>query len=357
MNIIFVISTLRPRGPVFVLRHLVEGMQAAGHQCAVWYFDEGGEIAFPCPVRRISFWASMPMQHADIVHAHGLRANLYVRLHAQRGRTYIQLSTVHAYPLEEFKRGLGNIRGHVFNELFIFSLRKMDAVVALSKDMRRYLFRWLPESKVYWAYNGIPPIQTASVVEQTIGSFFAKNDVRLICHAALVEIKGIEYAIRALEYLPEHYKLWINGEGECRPHLERLAVQMQLSDRVHFQGDVPHECVYFPSMHLFLQCAFTEGFCLSMAEAAACGINVVCSDIPGMRERYDEEMVTYFRLYPSVRRTAYALAQAIQHAVQHPEKSIKLQTHALRTFSIENMTAQYLNIYHSVAENKDRDRQ
>lgn len=57
MRIAYIVSSLAPLGPVIVVRNLVEGMTARGHECMVFYFDEREErMEFACPTKRISFW-------------------------------------------------------------------------------------------------------------------------------------------------------------------------------------------------------------------------------------------------------------------------------------------------------------
>ena len=65
------------------------------------------------------------------------------------------------------------------------------------------------------------------------------NSRTLISVGHLIERKGHDLVIGALPSLPG-YSLLIAGEGPERARLERLAGQLNVSDRVRFLGDVPH---------------------------------------------------------------------------------------------------------------------
>ncbi len=113
---------------------------------------------------------------------------------------------------------------------------------------------------------GIPP---DSIVIGHVGSFrLAKNHVFLLDIAAEI-IKRNKRAI-----------FFLAGDGKLRGEMEEKAHRLGISDRIIFGGireDVPQlmmnlfDVLLFPSVY--------EGMPLTLVEAAAVGLRVVCSDV------------------------------------------------------------------------------
>ena len=62
---------------------------------------------------------------------------------------------------------------------------------------------------------------------------------RIAVVSRLVPKKGIEFAVRALALLPKDYKMDIVGDGELRTHLENLARELGVADRILWHGELP----------------------------------------------------------------------------------------------------------------------
>lgn len=82
-------------------------------------------------------------------------------------------------------------------------------------------------------------------------------------------------AIRGLDV-----ELLLVGDGVNRRALESLAVEEEVSERVHFVGAVPHDQIqrYFAMADIFAMASHYEGFCIPVLEAMASGLPVVASN-------------------------------------------------------------------------------
>ncbi len=108
----------------------------------------------------------------------------------------------------------------------------------------------------------------------------------------LVPHKGVDVLLRALSALPDDVHLVVVGRGPRLVDLVALARRIGVDARVHFcpavsDDDLPRylalaDVFAFPSQNRL------EGFGLAVAEAMACGLPVVISDMPGVREVIDE---------------------------------------------------------------------
>lgn len=81
-------------------------------------------------------------------------------------------------------------------------------------------------------------------------------------------------------------KLWMAGEGELRPALEALAVDLGVASHVRFLGRVDNEVLwrYYAAADLFVLPSRLESWGTVMLEALACGTPVVATATVGGRE-------------------------------------------------------------------------
>ncbi|HEY0972158.1 MAG TPA: glycosyltransferase family 4 protein [Gemmatimonadales bacterium] len=103
----------------------------------------------------------------------------------------------------------------------------------------------------------------------------------------LKRYKGVDLVLRAFARLAHpSARLEIAGTGDYRPALERLALSLDLGDRVRFLGFVSEEDKLRLLRRSWALC-FTspkEGWGITNLEAAACGTPVIASRSPGLRE-------------------------------------------------------------------------
>ena len=112
------------------------------------------------------------------------------------------------------------------------------------------------------------------------------GEPRLLTVARLVEVKGIEYAIRAVASLKSKYPrihYQIVGDGPLRRELEGMASRLDLTNKVEFLGALSQEKVIelYQGAQIFLlpsivsKAGEEEGQSLALAEAQASGLPVI----------------------------------------------------------------------------------
>ncbi len=105
----------------------------------------------------------------------------------------------------------------------------------------------------------------------------------------LRKYKSTEVAIRAMAPIRAAFpeaRLSIIGDGPHRAALEREAKRLRLDDAVEFKGYMDREelIAFLNRSHLLLNPSPKEGWGLTVVEANACGVPVVASDRPGLRD-------------------------------------------------------------------------
>jgi glycosyltransferase involved in cell wall biosynthesis len=105
--------------------------------------------------------------------------------------------------------------------------------------------------------------------------------------ARLHPSKGHEDLLRAFaivsQSVPEAV-LWLVGEGECRPTLERTAVRLGIEAKVRMPGARTDVRDLLGAMDVFALPSRWEGMPNALMEAMAAGLPVVASDVDGVRE-------------------------------------------------------------------------
>ncbi len=99
--------------------------------------------------------------------------------------------------------------------------------------------------------------------------------------------KGIDLLLKAAVDHPSAYILLV-GDGNIRAEYERLVADLGIADRVRFAGKLSNEDLItaFRSMDIFAfpSTSGAEAFGIAMLEAMSCGIPVIASALPGVRE-------------------------------------------------------------------------
>ncbi len=160
--------------------------------------------------------------------------------------------------------------------------------------------------------------------------------------------KGYDLLLRAwAQVAAKHpdWKLQIVGEGDERQHLAALANELGIAQTVQMEGLSNDLTADYRSSGLFVLSSRYEGLPLALMEAMSCGCCCLAFDCPhGPRELIVNEQNGV--LLPAEDITA--LAQAIDHYINHPELRKSLGeaacAHAKAHFALEPVMAQWLQI-------------
>jgi glycosyltransferase involved in cell wall biosynthesis len=142
-----------------------------------------------------------------------------------------------------------------------------------------------PKSQLVVIQNGIKlqDIYNALPYERKIISeSILDQDILLMQIASFNKHKDPETVIKAMQYLPEKYKLIFVGNGPFRENCENLAKEISVADRVYFLGI----CTYVPQLLKAADIAVLsskgEGLSLTAIESMASGKPFIASNVSGM---------------------------------------------------------------------------
>jgi glycosyltransferase involved in cell wall biosynthesis len=128
--------------------------------------------------------------------------------------------------------------------------------------------------------------------------------------------------LKALALLPSHYKLFIAGDGKERTTFELMAQDLGVSERVYFAGIRKDAYRYLPYYDIYALPSRSEGFPISLLEAAAYGCKVVASQLPIVEECFSDEEIGIFEM-PDERAMARAILKANDESGYKLNKAFK----------------------------------
>ena len=293
----FIVPKLVNQGPVLVVRDLVAGLKKRDVECKVYYFDEGNEVVMDCETCRIEREECFDFDAYDVVHSHCYRPDLYMAKHRSSIHKCKCVTTLHNYMQDDLRVRYNRWISMVFSRVWLRALRKQDLIVTLSKHAVGYYSRWFPEAQLAYVYNAKSVDREKDLNDEErerLLRFKGKN--RLIgVNALLTARKGVDQLIKALPDLPG-YVLAVVGDGKERKNLERLTERCGVGERCLFVGYQKDAFRYLPYYDVYAMVSRSEGFPLSLIEAAAYGVPTVCSRIPILEETFREDEVSFFTL-------------------------------------------------------------
>ncbi len=161
-----------------------------------------------------------------------------------------------------------------------FCCKKADRIYCVSKQMYSILKHTLSkyEKKLTVVYNGcnLEEIRAKSKTEKR---FFPCPTIVTI--GRLERVKGLRHLLNAFKLVAESNEnvcLAIIGDGTQRAELEHQAVDLGISERVLFLGYQTNPYCYLAQAKICVQTSLSEGFMISLVEAAACGVPAISTD-------------------------------------------------------------------------------
>lgn len=238
----------------------------------------------------------------------------------------------------------------------VFIHHNMLPITADSIGARMILKRWAARLghniAVSRAVAADLPNKKTSVIYNLFSPSFIDNGASrdqhtLLFVGRLVSVKGADVAFKALSILPGKYKLILCGDGPDREFLEKLAGELQLSDRVEFKGWVTPQELNKIAQRAVLQIIPSryEPFGIVALEAIASGCSVVASKTGGLPEAVGPCGILVEPDNPG------ALADGIIEAIGKRDELISFRQEHLKYFKIDRIAEQYINVFKQVVSN------
>jgi len=146
----------------------------------------------------------------------------------------------------------------------------------------------------------------------------------------LKKYKSVDHLLRAfslvLKKIP-NARLVIIGDGDMRESLQRLAQELCIADATTFTGYVSQEkkVSLLNRMRVVVNPSAKEGWGLTVIEANACGIPVIASNVPGLRDSIIHDRTGLLYEYGNIEQIAQNILLLLQDSSLHS----RLQSEAI----------------------------
>lgn len=295
MKILHVITSLRTGGAEKLMLDLLPRMKQRGYHVDLLLFDGtdtpfrreaeqagikvfdlgiGGSVYSPLRLLKLIPF----LKNYDIIHTHNTAPQFFVAIASCFKRAKF-VTTEHG--------GSNRRRSiHGFKIIDKWMYRHYDNVICIAEKTKNNLLNYLGTllPGVVTINNGVDIARYAEAMPSKELESIAPGSRKIIMVAGFRWEKDQDTLIKALEYLPAQFHLFLVGDGARRPELEALVKAGNLLDRVHFFGlrsDVPQ--LLHASDYVVMSSHF-EGLSLSSVEGMSVGKPFLASDVDGLRE-------------------------------------------------------------------------
>ncbi|MBN1629949.1 MAG: glycosyltransferase family 4 protein [Thermoleophilia bacterium] len=236
--------------------------------------------------------AERPRARWDVVHTHGMRANLPVRLVARvlRPRPCL-LTTVHSDLALDY--GSATV-ARVYREIDRATAAAVDRIVCVSESLKGLLMeRGYPVEKLVTIHSGLEAGSGPGAATAAAGGLNAAHDAEtprqpsVGTAARLVAVKDVDLLLEvasALRRTHPELQVIVVGDGPERARLESLVAGMG-TDRVLFTGRLDEVGPIWRKLDVYIVTSvFEGGVSMSVLEAMDNGLPVVTTAAGGVAE-------------------------------------------------------------------------
>jgi glycosyltransferase involved in cell wall biosynthesis len=349
MNIAIIVPSLRDKAPVNVALSIAVNLANTGNNVTLYYLSNRIEIELPPQVsfKKLSFFDNIDWNKYDIVHSHSFLPDAFVFLKKPLKCKVKAVTTIHNYVFIDLKTYYNWIVSFVLGSVWLLLWIRFDKLVVLTDDALKYYKSISFNKNLLRIYNGRDIKIDANAIladhKRIIEEMKNKFSYSIGVYSALISRKRIDIVIRHLNRVVTGC-LIILGDGPERKNLEDLVLKFNLEHRVKFLGHVAQAHQYNLLFDIFAHPSLSEGFSLSLIEAALHKKKIVCSDIPGFREAFNDTEVTFFDSNDEL-----SFDQAIQEALVNESKAINAYNKACKYYSEKAMAQEYYKLYSGLA--------
>lgn len=283
----------------------------------------------------------------DIVHAHMGRDYLIAALACKQTQAAKLVLTRHHYlPLTR-------------NALYRWMLKDVSAVIAVSDSVRNSVLErlQLPPNRVWTIPNWVDPSRFAPIEREAARAVFRiQGAVAVACIGRITQSKGQEEFVRAIARVAQmrsDVDFIIAGEEleEGNPftrHLEKLAAELGLGNRLRFLGQVHHVGELLAAVDIVVVPSWDEGFSLVTVEAMAARRTVLATNVGGISGILKDNVTGLLVPPRDVRALTDKLLWTVSDSTLRQRLAAEAQRDALARFSrdevITRIEALYLEV-------------
>jgi len=293
----------------------------------------------------------------DIIHTQTSKAGFIGRLAGYRKKVPLVIHTAHNWACHDL---LPAWQKNFYLMLEKKAAKWCDAIIVDTKAVRDYglKLKIAASDKIHQIYMGIEldrfrEYKPEDKMAQRQKYGINPNKIIVGTIARLVPDKGIETFLACAQQLRDNKNLvfMVGGDGELRNDFEKEVQKAGMKDRFIFTGHLDDVVPYLNMFDIFCLPTLREGFGVVFAEAQACGVPVVASDIGPLREVVIDGVSG--RLVPvnNVKEFSNTLGSLLDPNLRN-KYAQAARKHVQNNFDINKINEQILALYKQLWEQK-----
>jgi len=275
--------------------------------------------------------------HIEIIQSHLSHANQLAVVVAKITRIPV-FPTVHNTMEFEDRRSRWDPRVYIVKLVNFIIYKLADRIVAVSEEVKKITcqrFR-LKDSKIAVVKNGITFDDTVHHPVDLAKEFpESSNKIKLIAVGRLYYQKAIDVLVRAVAEVinsgMNNLFVMVVGDGEEKLQLNTLIQNLHLENHIKLFGIRQNAIRLMEASDLFVMPSRFEGLSIAMIEAMACGLPIIASDAPGIRDHIQNGQNGI--IFPV--EDYKAMAKCIRQLAEDKKLRIKLSHGAKKSFKKE----------------------
>lgn len=280
--------------------------------------------------------------HADLIHAHGLKAGLLAST-TRMGKPLV--ATVHNLVLDEAAGRVARVLRHLESTL----PRRVDKVIAVSQQIAERFSDVRGVAKVVVIAPVSRPPQVGrdrAAVREALG--VAPDERLVVCAMRFHPQKDITSLVRAIDMIRERVpklRAAIVGDGPEDAAIRSLVTELKLDDIVVMPGFSANAADELAAADVVASPSLWEGNPIMVGEALKLGRAVVATDVGDVATLIEDDVTG--RLVP--KQSPAALAEALADLLSDPERAAKLaekgRARAESVLGVDTIVTQIEDVY------------
>jgi glycosyltransferase involved in cell wall biosynthesis len=291
--------------------------------------------------------------NADVVHAHGYKADVYVYLALRKEGTPL-ISTCHTWHDT-------TLSDRIYGVIDRCVLRNFGGVVAVSEDVKgRFLMSGGAQEKVRCIRNGIDlrPFDRNRLKHRNSDKRHCEGRPLFVGVACrLAREKGVDLflqmAERVLAELPTT-RFVIAGDGPERPMLEAMVETMGIGASVDLIGRCNDMPGFLASLDLLVSSSRSEGLPIVLLEAMASRLPIVATAVGAVPSVVRDGLTGVLVPPNDVDSLTEGVVRTLRNEALRRQFGEAGRILIAEEFSAERMTAEYLQLYQQVVDKDTR---
>ncbi len=227
-------------------------------------------------------------------------------------------------------------------------LKNSKMIIVNSKMVKKdyeYFYGKELSAKCIVCYNGINLEKFSPVEEEQKFHLRAELEIPdgkiILFVGSGFERKGLIFLIKAMQLLPEDFKLVVLGRDKHLKHFQRLVYKLKLEKNIFFLGASKDIVRFYQMADVFVLPTLYDPFANVCLEAMACGLPVITTTANGVAEILEEGKNGFVMDFPIEEEN---LAYLIKKALQNREKMAFYARKTAEAFPLERAVKEMVKI-------------